>query len=186
VADLKMKQIEQQILEDERYLTEHGQNDARSAEKMAQLEAGKRRRAEILIRDARKRLDRNPTDLQLRYELGERLTNAGEHRDALPELQRARQNPSVRLKAMNLLGRCYHELGMLDLATKQLEDAARETTAMDAVQKEIIYNLGLIYEEMGEAAKYIDAMKKIYEADYGYRDVAKRVEIWYDFAPGGP
>ena len=156
-----------------------------SRRKMAQLEATKKQRTEILIDDARKRLDRNPTDLQLRYELGEQLTNAGEYRDALPELQRARQNPNVRLKAMNLLGRCYRELGMLDLAAKQLEDAAREMTVMDEVKKEIVYNLGLVYEQMGDAEKYIDAMKKIYEADYGYRDVAKRVESWYDRANGG-
>jgi tetratricopeptide (TPR) repeat protein len=111
--------------------------------------------------------------------LGEQLTNAGEYRDALPELQRARQNPNARLKAMNLLGRCYRELGMLDLAAKQLEDAAREMIVMDAVKKEIVYDLGLVYEQIGDSPKYLDAMKKIFEADYGYRDVAARVESSY-------
>ena len=179
VADLKMKQLERQIREDEKYLAEHGESAAPAAEKRAQLEAAKKQRAEILIDDARKRLDRNPTDLQLRYELGEHLTDAGQYRDALPELQRARQNPNARLKAMNLLGRCYRELGMLDLAAKQLDDAAREMLVMDAVKKEIVYNLGLVYEQMGDSQKYIDAMKKIYETDYGYRDVAERVEKSY-------
>jgi tetratricopeptide (TPR) repeat protein len=94
-------------------------------------------------------------------------------------LQRARQNPNARLKAMNLLGRCYRELGMLDLAAKQLDEAAQEMVVMDAVKKEIVYNLGLVYEQMGDVGKYIDAMKKIYEADYGYRDVAARVESSY-------
>jgi len=185
VADLKMKQLDRQIREDEQYLAEHGKNDAQFPEKMAQLEAAKKHRSEILIDDARKRLDRNPTDLQLRYELGEQLTNAGEYRDALPELQRARQNPNARLKAMNLLGRCYRELGMLDLAAKQLDDAAREMVVMDAVKKEIVYNLGLVYEQMGDSQKYIDAMKKIYEADYGYRDVAARVESSYSGSAEG-
>jgi tetratricopeptide (TPR) repeat protein len=185
VADLKMKQLERQIREDEQYLVEDRKNDAEFAEKMAHLEAAKKQRAEILIDDARKRLDRNPTDLRLRYELGQHLTNAGEFRDALPELQRARQNPNARLKAMNLLGRCYCELGMLDLAVKQLEDAAREMTVMDAVKKEIVYNLGLVYEQMGDSKKYIDTMKKIYETDYGYRDVAERVERSYSRIPEG-
>ena len=156
-----------------------------SHEKSAKLEAAKKERSNLLIADARKRLDRNPTDLQLRYELGEQLTIAGEYRDALPELQRARQNPNARLKAMNLLGRCYRELGMLDLAAKQLEDAAAEMVIMDAVKKEIVYNLGLVYERMGDAKKYIDAMKMIYEADYGYRDVAARVESSYSGTAGG-
>ena len=185
VSDLKMKQLDRQIREDEQYLTEHGAKDEHFAAKSAELEEAKRQRAEILIDDARRRLDRNPTDLQLRYELGEQLTNAGQYRDALPELQRARQNPNARLKAMNLLGRCYRELGMLDLAAKQLDEAAQEMMVMDAVKKEIVYNLGLVYEQMGDVEKYIDAMKKIYEADYGYRDVAKRVESSYSSTSEG-
>ena len=96
------------------------------AETQSALRTAKKKRAEILIDEARKRVERNPTDLQLRFELGEHLMNAGQFREALPELQRARQNPNARLKAMNLLGRCYRELGMLDLAAKQLEEAARE------------------------------------------------------------
>jgi len=186
VTNLKMKQLERRICEEEQYLMEHGKNDAEFARKIAALELAKKQRSEIFITDARERLDRNPTDLQLRYELGERLTNAGEYRDALPELQRARQHPNARLKAMNLLGRCYRELGMLDLAAKQLEDAAHETMPMDEVRKEIIYNLGLVYEQMGDAPKHIDAMKKIYEADSGYRDVAARVESSYGLRAGGP
>jgi tetratricopeptide (TPR) repeat protein len=184
VADLKMKQLDRQIHEDEKYLAEHDEADPQFLEKSAKLEKTKKERSNLLIADARKRLDRNPTDLQLRYELGEQLTIAGEYRDALPELQRARQNPNARLKAMNLLGRCYRELGMLDLAAKQLEDAAAEMVIMDPVKKEIVYDLGLVYERIGDAKKYIDAMKMIYEADYGYRDVAARVESSYSGTAG--
>src|SRR5438046_1160719 len=132
------------------------------------------------VEDARKSGGRNPTDLQLRFELGEHLVNAGHFRQALPELQRARQNPNARLKAMNLLGRCYSELGMLDLAMKQLEEASQEILPMDAMKKEIVYNLGLVYERMGAMEKSLNCMKQIYEADYGYKDVASRVESSYN------
>jgi tetratricopeptide (TPR) repeat protein len=98
----------------------------------------------------------------------------------VPELQRARQNPHARLKAMNLLGCCYGELGMLDLAMKQLEEASREILSMDAMKKEIVYNLGLVYQQMGQAEKSLVCMKQIYEVDYGYRDVAQRVESSYE------
>ena len=179
VADLKMRQLEQQIRDEEQYLVTHNSSDPSFAERKGKLAHARQQRAEILIDDARKRVDRNPTDLQVRYELGERLAEAGLYRDALPQLQRARQNPNARLKAMNLLGRCYRELGMLDLAAKQLEDAAQEMVVMDAVKKESLYNLGLVYEQMGDSARYLEAMKKIYEADYGYRDVAARVESSY-------
>jgi Flp pilus assembly protein TadD len=124
-------------------------------------------------------VERNPTDLQLRFELGEHLLQAERFREAVPELQRARQNPNARIKAINLLGVCYRELGMLDLAAKQFEDAAREMVPMDAIKKEIVYNLGGVYERMGEREKSLQCLKQIYEADYGYKDVAERVERSY-------
>ena len=183
VSDLKMKRSEHEIAEHEQFLAAHGPDDPLYASKTEALHKAKRERADVLIQDARTRVERNPTDLQLRFELGEYLVEAGQFREALPELQRARQNPSARLKAMNLLGRCYGELGMLDLATKQLEEAAREILSMDAMKKEIVYNLGLVYEQMGDAEKAIACMKQIYEVDYGYRDVATRVERSYERQP---
>src|SRR5712692_6541264 len=186
VSDLSMKRSEREIAEHERFLATHDAEDELYAQKSAALQSAKKMRAQILIDDARKRIDHNPTDLQLRFELGEYLVNAGEFREALPQLQRARQNPNARLKAMNLLGLCYGEIGMLDLAAKQFEEAAREILAMDAMKKEIVYNLGLVYAQMGDAAKSIACMKQIYEADYGYKDVAERVEGSYQKeAPSG-
>jgi tetratricopeptide (TPR) repeat protein len=81
---------------------------------------------------------------------------------------------------MNLLGRCYSELGMLDLAMKQLEEASKEILSMDAMKKEIVYNLGLVYERTSEREKSLLCMKQIYEADYGYKDVAARLESSYE------
>jgi len=179
VSDLKMKRTEAEIAAHEEFLSRHGAGDEVYAKRMEELEAARKKRAHLLIEEARKRVERNPTDLQLRFELGEYLINAGQFREALPELQRARQNPNARLKAMNLLGRCYRELGMLDLSMKQLEDAAKEILSMDAMKKEIVYNLGLVYAQMGEREKSLNCMKQIYEADYGYKDVAERVESSY-------
>jgi len=68
---------------------------------------------------------------------------------------------------------------MLDLAVKQLEDASKEILSMDAMKKEMVYNLGLVYERMGEQEKSVACMKQIYEVDYGYKDVARRVESSY-------
>ena len=186
VSDLGMKRSEREIAEHEQFLAERGPEDAEYETRAAALQTARSARAEGLIEEARKRSERNPTDLQLRFELGEHLLQAGHFREALPELQRARQNPNARLKAMNLLGRCYQQLGMLDLAVKQLEEAAREILTMDGMKKEIIYNLGLVYEEMGEATKSIAAMKQIYEVDYGYRDVSARVESSYRSTPAPP
>ena len=180
ISNLKIKCLEREIAALEEFLSTYSARDEVYANKSELLRAAKARRAEILIVDAQERVTRNPTDLQLRFELGENLFTAGRFREALPELQRARQNPHARLKAMNVLGCCYGELGMLDLAMKQLEDASREISSMDAMKREIVYNLGLVYERMGDSERALACMKQIYEVDYGYRDVARRVESSYE------
>jgi tetratricopeptide (TPR) repeat protein len=180
ISDLKIKCLEREMAAIEEFLSTYSARDEVYAEKSGQLRAVKVSRAEILIADAQERVKRDPTDLQLRFELGENFFNAGRFREAVPELQRARQNPHARLKAMNVLGCCYGELGMLDLAMKQLEEASREILSMDAMKKEIVYNLGLTYKRMGELEKSLACMKQIYEVDYGYRDVAQRVESSYE------
>ena len=179
VSDLKIQCLGREITGREEFLSTHAADHELYAKKSDELQVAKKKRAEILLEDARKRLERNPTDLQLRSELGEHLVNAGYFREAVAELQRARQNPNARLKAMNLLGCCYSELGMLDLAMNQLEEASKEILSMDAIKKEIVYNLGLAYERMGDKEKSLNCMKQIYEADYGYKDVATRVESSY-------
>jgi Predicted N-acetylglucosaminyl transferase len=178
VADLRLKQYDIAIAGYEQYIAANP--DAEETKQyIEQLEGIKRDRANLLLEEAKKRVERNPTDLQFRFELGEIHVNLGNYKDAIPELQKARQNPNVRLKAMNLLGRCYSERGMYDLAANTLETAKGELSTMDNTKKDITYNLGLVYEKMGQKEKSLNCMKEIYEVDYGYRDVAERVESSY-------
>jgi tetratricopeptide (TPR) repeat protein len=178
VSDIRLKQFDVSIAGYEQYIAANP--DAEETKQyIEQLEGIKKDRASLLIDEAKKRVDRNPTDLQLRFELGEILVNLGNYKDAIAELQKARQNPNVRLRAMNLLGKCYTERNMYDLAASTLAGAASELSQMDNIKKDIVYNLGLVYEKMGQKEKSIECMKQIYEIDYGYRDVAERVESSY-------
>ena len=148
-------------------------------ERRAHLEEAKKERATSLIDESKRRVERNPTDLTLRFELGERLIQAGQFNEAIPELQRARQNPNVRLKAISLLGRCFVHKGMLDMAASQFQTAVSEMSAMDAVKKDTLYELGLVYQQMGRKEEYLKCMKDIMEVDYNFKDVAARVESTY-------
>lgn len=177
-SDLQLRQFDLAIEAREKFIAENP-GTPESEAYAAELEPLKKQRAEIALDAARARVEQNPTDLQLRFELGDILVALGNWQEAIPELQKARQNPNVRMRAMSLLGQCFTARGMLDLAAKTLADAAAELMVMDAVKKDVIYNLGLVYEKMGNADKSVDCMKQIYEVDYGYRDVAKRVESSY-------
>jgi len=177
-ADLQLRQFDLAIESREEFIAANPEAPE-SADYAAELESLKTQRAELALQAARSRIEQNPTDLQLRFELGEILVATEAWQEAIPELQKARQNPNVRIRAMSLLGLCFTARNMLDLAAKTLSDAAAELSVMDAVKKDVIYNLGLVYEKMGDAQKSIDCMKQIYEVDYGYRDVAARVESSY-------
>jgi hypothetical protein len=68
---------------------------------------------------------------------------------------------------------------MFDLSIKQLSDALADLHAMDNTKKEVLYEKGLIHNEINDKAAALDCFKQIYEVDYGYRDVAQRVESSY-------
>jgi predicted Zn-dependent protease len=124
-------------------------------------------------------VERNPTDKALRYELGQALFEGALYTEAIPELQQARSNPHIRTKAMLLLGRCFEKKNMNDLAEGVLAEGAKELVAMDNVKKELLYELAMVYNKSGKQEQYLEALKEIYNTDYGYRDVAKRVESSY-------
>ena len=179
VSDMQLKQMDTAIEARQQWLASAGEGNEEAARVKEELEALIKQKKNSKLEEARKAVDRNPTDLLFRFELGEQLMDNGEFTEAIPELQKARNNPNVRLRAMSLLGRCYVGKGMLDLAAKQFADAASEITIMDSTKKDILYQLGLLHDQMGHKDQALACFKQIYEVDYSYEDVAKRVESSY-------
>lgn len=174
-AAMKDKALEQ----DMKNLETAAAADPDNAELKAALEARKADRIAEQVIEAQKRVDQNPTDPQLRFELGTALYRAGDHSAAIPHLQQATRNPHIRTKVLLLLGRTFRAKGMFDLSIKQLSDALADLIAMDNTKKEVLYEKGLIHLDVGDKASALDCFKQIYEVDYGYRDVASRVEDSY-------
>ena len=176
---MEARKLSRAIREKEKQLSALEPTDEKAVALQTELDELSKGKIEQMLAEARKRVERNPTDLQYRFELGEQLVLAGQHKEAIPELQKARSNPNSRTRALNMLGKCYTERNMLDLAAKTLTDAASEIPGMDGTKKDILYNLGLVYQRMEKPEKSLECMKEIYEVDYEYRDVAARVEASY-------
>ena len=172
---MKDKVAEQQMKE----LEERAKSNPEDPEVQAMLAERKAVRIAEAVEETKKRVEVNPTDPVLRYELGQALYNAGDFSGAIPHLQQAKRNPHIQSKVLLLLGRTFKAKGMLDMAAKQLSDALGDLVAMDATKKEVLYEKGLIHEEMGDKEGALDSFKQIYEVDYVYRDVAQRVEASY-------
>jgi tetratricopeptide (TPR) repeat protein len=148
-------------------------------ERRAELAEIKRQRGMKAVEEAKQRVDRNPTDKAYRFDYGQALFNCGMFGEAIPELQQARTNPNLRLKALLMLGKCFEKKNMNDLAISAFADASKEMSVMDNVKKELLYELAMVYLKVGKREEYLECLKEIYNFDYGYKDVAKRVEESY-------
>lgn len=153
--------------------------DPGNAELQAQLQEARGTISMQIVQDAKQRVEANPTDPQLRFDLGQALFNSGMYTEAIPELQRSRNNPYLRIKAMLMLGKCYEAKSMDDMALRQLDEANRELVIMDATKLEILYLMGSLYEKAGKKDEALECFKQIYDSNYGYRDVAQKVESAY-------
>jgi tetratricopeptide (TPR) repeat protein len=146
------------------------------AEEHAKLEGDK---LAYQIAETKRRVDRYPTDLQLRFELGQLHFKADKLSDAIQEFQRAQANPHIRIAAMNYLGQCFARRGMNDLAVRTFQNAIKEKAGFDDEKKELIYLLGSVLEKTGKKEEAIEQFKQIYEVDIGYRDVAAKIDAYY-------
>jgi tetratricopeptide (TPR) repeat protein len=147
--------------------------------KRAQIQHIKRDRLATVLAEARSKVERNPTDKQFRFDLATVLYQLEQYREAIPELQQAKGNPHIRNKALLMLGKCFGSLNMNDLAINAFGEAVKEISVFTPEKKELLYELGLVYEKVGKKDDYLNCMKEIYNSDYGYKDVAGRVESSY-------
>ncbi len=146
------------------------------AEHSARLQA---ERDAYQLAECKSRAERYPSDLQIRYELGELYFKVGKTSEAISEFQKAQANPSRRVQAMGYLGQCFGRRGMNDLAARTLQNAIKEKVVFDDEKKELIYQLGCVLEKMGKAEEAIEQFKQIYEVDIGYKDVGAKVDAYY-------
>ena len=169
IADTKVRQMEFGLAQLNPFAPEH-------AEQVAQLSAEK---LEFQLAECRQRVEKYPTDLALRFEMGQLFFQAGKISEAIQEFQKAQGNPHKRIAAMSYLAQCFAKRKMFDLAADKLQDAIKEKPAFDEEKKDLIYNLGLVLETMGKKQEAFDQFKIIFKDDGGYRDVTAKVEAYY-------
>ncbi|MEI6193952.1 MAG: hypothetical protein WCS42_06440 [Verrucomicrobiota bacterium] len=169
IANTVVKRFDHQI-------SELNPFDADHAEKVAALQAEK---LAFQMTECQKRVEKFPTDLAIRYEMGVLNFSAGKIGEAIQEFQKAQGNPHKRLAAMGYLAQCYGKRKMFDLAARTLQNALKEKPVFDEEKKELTYQLGCVLENMGKKEEAIEQFKLIYELDISYKDVAVKVDAFY-------
>ena len=152
---------------------------AKEAGDEATAAAKEQEKAAFLYDDAVEMVKRYPNDLQFRYELGYQFYLRKQHNEAIEEFQLAQRNPQRRTRALYYLARCFQEKGQPDIAFEQLQKAASELTLMDETKKDVVYEMGVLAEQMGRKDEAIAFFKEIYSVDIKYRDIAQRIESSY-------
>jgi tetratricopeptide (TPR) repeat protein len=145
-------------------------------EQSAKLQAEK---LNFQVTECQKRVEKYPTDLAIRFEMGQFYFQTGKVTEAIQEFQKAQGNPHKRLAAMGYLAQCYAKKKMFDMAARMLQSAIKEKPVFDEEKKDLVYNLGCVLESMGKKEEAIEQLKLIYEMDIGYKDVAAKVDAFY-------
>ena len=144
-----------------------------------QLERIRAEKLAFQIGDCQRRVEKFPTDLAIRFEMGALYFQTGKISEAIGEFQKAQGNPQRRIAAMNLLAQCFALRNMNDSAVRTLQNAIKEKTGFDEEKKDLIYQLGCVFEKMGKKAEAIEQFLAIYETDINYKDVAAKVDAHY-------
>jgi tetratricopeptide (TPR) repeat protein len=145
-------------------------------ERVAQINAEKQA---YRIAECQKRVEKNPTDLAIRYEMGVLYFSAGKIAEATAEFQKSKNNPNKKVASMNYLAQCFAKRKMYPLAQNTFQDAIKEKQIFDEEKKELVYNLGLVFEAMEKPKEANEQFEQIYAVDIGYKDVQTRVDKFY-------
>lgn len=135
---------------------------------------------ELLLQEIdvfRRRVDRYPNDMKLKFELAKRFMNTKQYDAAIPLLQAASKDIRLESQVLTSLGKAFLAKKQNSVAKRQFEKAVEKLSANDhpIPFKECHYYLGLLAQSAGDNATAEQHYTEILAVDYNYKDVVKRL-----------
>ncbi len=96
--------------------------------------------------------------------------------EAIGEFQISAKDPRYLVDSCAMLGLCFREKGLPDLAVNWYQRALDSDHLTGDQRLSMLYDLGLTYESMENSGAAFDAFAEIYGNDTNFRDVAERVD----------
>lgn len=124
------------------------------------------------------RVERNPKDLQKKFDLAQRLMKFKKWDQAIPLLQAASANNKLEPEARVMLGECFLSDNKKPLAARQFETAVKLVNVHDQADLflKCHYVLGRLAEEKGDVETAISHYTDVLSLEYNYRDTKTRME----------
>ncbi|MCX8040704.1 MAG: tetratricopeptide repeat protein [Planctomycetota bacterium] len=142
----------------------------------AEAQAARKQLLEIEIAEYRMRVERQPTDMNHRFNLARNLLTIGDIDGAAAEFQKTVNDPRLRKGSHRGLAICFAKRGLIDLAIQQyklflplVEDELSEEA------KDGRYQLARLLEDRGSTAEAIAEYEKLVSLDLNYKDAAQRL-----------
>jgi len=173
-GDAMIKKVESQIAIMNQKLKGLDGDDAVTLKE--RIKTHKKKLRETKLEEFTRRLKINPNDLSTRFELGTLYFNAKSWDKAIQEFQRAVQDARLAFRSNVYLGHCFKQKKLYDMAINEFSNASKRSGGSKTDKLNVQYEIAQCYESDDRKPEALDVYKSILEKDFGFRDVAARVE----------
>lgn len=134
---------------------------------------------ELLLQEVevfKRRVERYPSDMRLKFELGLRYMRMRQWGLAIPLFQRSVGDNRIKGPSLINLGKCFMYDGKIPIARSMLEKALPEIEHDHFPDefKDLHYTLGRLCEELKDVVKATEHYQNVMSVDYDYRDARAR------------
>ena len=172
--DIRLKQLARKTRQLRAKAEQTGSEEDQQQHRLAEMD-----QLETELEIFRERCAKYPTDLRMRFRLGNVLFKTGHYDEAIPALQQAQGDPRSRARCQMLIGMSFFKQEDYRQAAEVLKEALDHHEHMgDDAGKELMYHLGRAYEADGRNEEAIDVLGKLLRLDYNYAkgDARRRLE----------
>jgi len=132
---------------------------------------------EEIFREFKKGVEQqlSPEDYETHSNLGIAYKEMGLIDEAIGEFQLASKDPARAVECCSMLGLCFLEKGMPQLAVKWYRKGLEAPQIRESETVGLLYDLGNVYQSTGDMDNAYRTFLEVYGFDTGFRDVAARV-----------
>jgi tetratricopeptide (TPR) repeat protein len=148
-----------------------------TAEAKALLEKAKAHANQVELEVYATRVDREPNNPRMQFELAMRLKKAGKVKQAITAFQAARSDPKRRALVLVELGECFQKIEQYKLALSHYEQALEVCEPQDTETRKLgLYRAGVLATGLRELDRADRHLSELAGMDFGYRDVSDRLD----------
>jgi len=142
------------------------------------MDGGHQVSLEEIFREFKKGVEQqlSPEDYETHYNLGIAYKEMGLTDEAIGEFQLASKAPTYLVECCAMLGVCFLDKGLPELAVKWYRRALEQPALPEEQQLGLLYDLGSALLSAGDREAAYKAFVDIYGVNSNYRDVVARLE----------